>query len=80
LGREKTDVLDDEGNRRLQLVKWAPTKNALAFVRANNIFYKAAADANIINKLTTDGDPGRIYNGVPDWVYEGERNIQIEFL
>jgi dipeptidyl-peptidase 4 len=70
-------VLDDEGNKRLQLCKWAPTKNAIAYVRANNIFYKSAADSPTIHKLTTDGVPGKMYNGVPDWVYEGEFLIAI---
>jgi Dipeptidyl peptidase IV (DPP IV) N-terminal region len=64
-------VLDDEGNKRLQLCKWAPTKNALAYVKSNNIFYKSAADSPTIHKLTTDGVSGKMYNGVPDWVYEG---------
>jgi hypothetical protein len=62
--------MDDMGNLRLQLCKWAPTKNAIAYVSRNNIFYKSSAESATIHKLTTNGQAGRS-NGVPDWVYEG---------
>jgi hypothetical protein len=63
--------VDDEGKRRLQLVKWSPVKNSLAFVSRNNIFYKSEAESTTVIKITTDGLPYTLYNGVPDWVYEG---------
>jgi len=54
----------------LQLCIWSPVNNNIAYVKNNNVYYRD----NIGNEyqLTTDGFPGVIYNGVPDWVYEEE--------
>ncbi|XP_067001465.2 venom dipeptidyl peptidase 4 isoform X2 [Anabrus simplex] len=56
-----------EKGEYLQLAKWAPTGNDLAYVYQNNIYYSSMGI-----RLTSDGVPGVIYNGVPDWVYEEE--------
>ncbi|RUS77449.1 hypothetical protein EGW08_014787, partial [Elysia chlorotica] len=40
-------------------------------VQENDVYYKRDPDAAIVN-ITQDGIRGRIYNGVPDWVYEEE--------
>lgn len=41
-------------------------------VQNNNIYYYTAAHDAPIQTLTTSGKDGEIYNGIPDWVYEGK--------
>lgn len=50
----------------------APKTNSIAYVDKNNIYYreKPEDETNDI-RITSDGIQGKIYNGVPDWVYEG---------
>ncbi|PSN56673.1 Venom dipeptidyl peptidase 4 [Blattella germanica] len=53
----------------LQLVKLAPVGSGLAYVLDNDIYYMTSANA-VETRITFDGEPGVVYNGVPDWVYE----------
>lgn len=56
----------------VQLAVFAPETNAIAYVDRNNIFYRAnPEDEKADVQLTFDGVNGQLYNGVPDWVYEG---------
>lgn len=55
----------------LQLFHWAPKGNAFAYVYQNNIYYKPSVKSQRVFPLTTDGVPHVIFNGAPDWVYEG---------
>ncbi|XP_053673756.1 venom dipeptidyl peptidase 4 [Anopheles nili] len=50
----------------------SPTGQSLAYVKDNNVFYRAALLNQEERSLTSDGVPGVIYNGIPDWVYEEE--------
>uniref|UniRef100_A0A1L8DPB2 Venom dipeptidyl peptidase 4 n=1 Tax=Nyssomyia neivai TaxID=330878 RepID=A0A1L8DPB2_9DIPT len=45
--------------------------NILAFVKDNDVYVKELSNGQE-TRLTFDGVPGVIYNGVPDWVYEEE--------
>lgn len=56
----------------LQLASWAPRGNALVYVFQNNIYYRPEAEVAIEYQITNTGVFGTIYNGVPDWVYEGK--------
>ncbi len=55
----------------LELFHWAPTGNAYAFVYKNNVYYKPSVKSDKVFPVTVDGEPRVIFNGVPDWVYEG---------
>ena len=44
----------------------------LVFVKDNDIFYKSGVKSSLVTALTTTGQPGNIYNGVADWLYEEE--------
>lgn len=61
-----------EGREQLQLASWAPIGTGLVYVYKNDIYYISAPE-NIANtqRVTNDGEEGVIYNGIPDWVYEG---------
>jgi len=64
---------ENESQPALQLVKWSPTGNGIAFVYGYNIYYRRdASPTTAVNQITTDGsEENAIYNGIADWVYEG---------
>lgn len=41
----------------------------VAFVYNNDVYYKPKVQHDLVCRLTTTGQPGLIYNGVPDWLY-----------
>lgn len=63
----------------LQWATWGPTGNSLVFVYDNDIFFKSDVKSNRTSRITKTGKPGLVYNGVPDWLYEGKKNIYSSF-
>jgi dipeptidyl-peptidase-4 len=61
--------LSDGGSQEVPL--FSPDSRYIAFARENNLFIKKL-DFNTESAVTTDGQPGKIINGTPDWVYEEE--------
>jgi len=55
----------------LMYATWSPTGHSLAYVFANNIYYRATPSSPDF-PVTESGIPGSIFNGVCDWVYEEE--------
>ena len=51
---------------------WSQDGLLVAFVRDNNIHLVKLLYDNAESQVTTDGKPGEIINGVPDWVNEEE--------
>ena len=43
----------------------------MAMVRDNNIYYRESMELKM-EKVTTSGEVGTVYNGVPDWLYKGK--------
>ena len=65
------------GGALLQLVRLAPVGNALVFVLDNDIYYRPSSSFGAEEKrVTFNGVPGIFYNGVPDWVYEGNSRLK----
>jgi hypothetical protein len=63
----------------LQFVFLAPVGNALVYVLDNDIYYRASGYAGSVEqRVTFNGVPGVFYNGVPDWVYEGDFFIRLQ--
>ncbi|XP_043471588.1 venom dipeptidyl peptidase 4 isoform X2 [Leptopilina heterotoma] len=55
----------------VSLAVWSSVENDLFYVMNNDIYYRQIVNNSInIRRLTFNGVPGIIYNGVPDWVYE----------
>ncbi|NXU56328.1 DPP4 peptidase, partial [Turnix velox] len=54
-----------------QYISWSPVGNKLAFVWKNNVYIKASPTANTM-QITNNGEDNKIFNGIPDWVYEEE--------
>ncbi|ODM94098.1 Venom dipeptidyl peptidase 4 [Orchesella cincta] len=65
---------EKESQPALQLVKWSPTGNGIAFVYNYNIYYRRdASPSTTVTQITTDGsEENAVYNGIADWVYEEE--------
>eukprot|EP00075_Anas_platyrhynchos_P028155 XP_027317408.1 dipeptidyl peptidase 4 [Anas platyrhynchos] len=53
-----------------QYISWSPVGHKLAYVWNNNIYIKASPTAAPV-QITSDGEENKIFNGIPDWVYEG---------
>lgn len=68
--KESWSNIAEGGN--VSLAIWSPIGNDLLYVINNDIYYRKAKDVKKVTRLTFDGVPGIIYNGVPDWVYEEE--------
>jgi hypothetical protein len=69
------------GGALLQLVRLAPLGNALAYVLDNDIYYRPSSYFGTEERrITFSGIPGVFYNGVPDWVYEGDYSIALVFI
>ncbi|XP_058801834.1 venom dipeptidyl peptidase 4-like isoform X2 [Phymastichus coffea] len=52
---------------------WAPQGSALAYVLNNDVYYhQVSGKEQETRRLTFDGKPQVVYNGMPDWVYEEE--------
>jgi dipeptidyl-peptidase-4 len=67
--RNEITALSDNGSPEVPL--FSPDGRYIAFARNNNLFMKKLEyDTEIA--ITTDGQPGSIINGTPDWVYEEE--------
>ncbi len=45
-----------------------------AYVWKNNVYVKTSP-TSAPQQVTFNGAENKIFNGVPDWVYEGERHI-----
>ncbi|KAJ5306424.1 hypothetical protein PENANT_c017G07005 [Penicillium antarcticum] len=68
---QKAEPLDPQNlSARVQLAVWAPTSDAVVFVRENNLYLRKLASEEVIS-ITKDGSEDLFY-GVPDWVYEEE--------
>lgn len=45
-----------------------------------DIYYRRGPRSTQVYRVTNDAVPGIIYNGVPDWLYEGKFNFIIGFF
>lgn len=66
---ESTPLVDDQVGD-IQYAELAPTGDAIAFVRDNNLYLRDHGTGDI-TQITEDGGPD-MFHGVPDWVYEEE--------
>uniref|UniRef100_A0A6A7G5S2 Venom dipeptidyl peptidase 4 n=3 Tax=Hirondellea gigas TaxID=1518452 RepID=A0A6A7G5S2_9CRUS len=56
----------------LLVATWAPKSDALAFVFHNDVYYTTSPALTTMYRISSTGQIGTIFNGVPDWVYEEE--------
>ncbi|KAI8433026.1 hypothetical protein MSG28_013896 [Choristoneura fumiferana] len=63
-------VEDDRTAPLLQYAEWSPIGSSLVFVHDNDIYYKPRVLKTLVCRITNNGIPGTIFNGVPDFLYE----------
>ena len=68
---ESNDLKKLSKNGRQQAPVWSPDSKRVAFVRGNNIFV-VEVESGQEEQITTDGEFGKVINGIPDWVNEEE--------
>jgi hypothetical protein len=56
----------------LLLATWTPKGHGLITVKDYDIFYRPAPRSSTGYRVTETGASGTVYNGVPDWLYEGK--------
>ncbi|XP_070813835.1 dipeptidyl peptidase 4-like [Chaetodon trifascialis] len=61
-----SDDLDE-----VQYFAWAPEGNKLAYVWKNNVYIRTSPESPS-QQVTSNGEHNKIFNGIPDWVYEEE--------
>ncbi|KAM6307128.1 dipeptidyl peptidase 4 [Aegotheles albertisi] len=54
-----------------QYISWSPVGQKLAYVWNNNVYIKASPTEEPV-QITKNGVENKIFNGIPDWVYEEE--------
>ena len=67
----KIGVTANGKHEHLQHAQFIPG-GGLVFIKDNDIFYKSLVRSLEVEQLTLTGEPGTIYNGVSDWLYEEE--------
>lgn len=67
---KQTPLSTASNQQNLQLAAWGPENNSIIYIFKNNIYFRPTVQGGEI-QITGDGEQGRIYNGIPDWVYEG---------
>lgn len=63
--------IDEIYDSTVQYIRWSPTGHKLLWVKDNDIYFHDLESTSDYVKFTTGGEKNKIYNGVPDWVYEG---------
>lgn len=58
---------------RLQYAAWLGNTTSLVIVVDNNIYIKQSPSDEDDIRITDDGKNDLIYNGVPDWLYQGKQ-------
>ena len=57
----------------VQYITWSPTGSQLVWVQNNDIYLQSnLTTPNTYLQITNNGEMNKIFNGVPDWVYEGD--------
>ncbi|KAG7331024.1 hypothetical protein KOW79_004993 [Hemibagrus wyckioides] len=55
----------------LQFASWGVWGQQLIYIFENNIYYKPDVKSSSL-RLTSSGQEGLVFNGIPDWLYEEE--------
>ena len=56
----------------LLYAQWSPRGHSLIIVHEYDIYYKTIPFNSAVYRITNNGIPGKIHNGIPDWLYEGK--------
>ena len=56
----------------VQACKWSPRGSSLVYVYQNDLYLVSDVTNGQSRRLTNDGAFNLIYNGIPDWTYQGK--------
>lgn len=59
-------------HHRLQYATWVGNTSALILIVDNDIYLRQSPEDEEDVPLTSTGEPSVVYNGIPDWLYQGE--------
>ena len=72
---------DPEVADRIQMVEWSPVGHSMAIVVENDLYYlEDATTFGQAKRLTTSGTADLIFNGIADWLYEGEMKFSFYLM
>lgn len=71
-GKIKLLRTPNDDPEQIRYCSWGPVGRALIFVHKCNIYYVPDVANGTYYRLTRNGVPKKVFNGVPDWVYEEE--------
>jgi len=60
----------------LHYARFTPAGNALVWVQSYDIYYREEVRSASVHRITHDAVPGVVYNGIPDWLYEGKWHLR----
>lgn len=63
---------DDNDWPYLQHAQFTPEGHSLIMVYNYDIYYRRGPRSTQVYRVTNDAVPGIVYNGIPDWLYEGK--------
>lgn len=58
---------------RLQYATWLGNTTSMLIVVDNDMYVKQSPSDEEDNRITNTGLPDLVYNGVPDWLYQGKQ-------
>lgn len=64
---------------RLQYATWLGNTTSLLIVVDNDMYVKQSPSDEEDNRITNTGLPDLVYNGVPDWLYQGDYFLHTYF-
>ena len=70
--------VSDKAKGKISFATFSDNGEKIAFVRNLNLFYLDIKTGNEV-QVTFDGKENEIINGLPDWVYEEELNVEKTF-
>lgn len=65
--------------QRLQYASWLGNSTALLIVADNDIYLRESPADVLDHRLTNTGASDAVYNGIPDWLYQGKLILQESF-
>jgi hypothetical protein len=71
-----TAMPDEDKAPYLSLARWTPRGHGLVTVLDYDIYFRPAPRSSTGYRVTNTAVPGVVYNGVPDWLYEGIYNVR----
>lgn len=64
----------------LHHAQFTSNSHALIIVHNYDIYYRLGPRTYQVFRVTDDAQPGVVFNGIPDWLYEGKSNRCVRII